>query len=90
MAMPGRAVSRSAIAGGVTSRAKISKTPTTWTASETEIASTTIKRIERSHTGTPLASATSLSTEANNNGRNIITTAASVTIPATSVTTTSV
>src|SRR5438105_4936758 len=84
----GRTVSRSAIAGGVTSSEKISSTPTTWTASETAIASTTMNAMLRKRTGTPRAAATSSSSEANSSGRYSPTTAASVTTPATSVTTT--
>ena len=69
MARPGVRQSRSAMAPGTTSRLKISSTPTTWTAAVTATARTRRKPTDRARTGTPRASATSSSSEANSSGR---------------------
>src|ERR1700682_6471580 len=65
----GRVVNLSAIAAGVTIKAKMSSTPTTCTASETATARMIMNATDRAATGTPRAAATSSSTEANSNGR---------------------
>src|SRR5437016_845769 len=69
MALPGRWVKRRAIAAGVTIRAKIRRTPTTWTASVTASARMAMNAMERAVTGTPLAAARVSSTELKSSGR---------------------
>ncbi len=70
-----------AAAAGVIARLKTSSVPTIWAASVTANAKTSKKSNPISLRGTPLASATSGSTEANNNGRYIISMAIVAPIP---------
>ena len=69
IAYGGWLVKRIAIAAGVTMRAKMSSTPTTWTASVTATARMAMKTIDSPVTGTPLALASSSSTEEKSSGR---------------------
>jgi hypothetical protein len=65
----GRAVIRSAVAAGVTTSANSSSVPTTWTAIVIVRARRTTNARPSARTGTPRASATAGSTEANTSGR---------------------
>ena len=67
----GREVSCIAAAAGATSSAKISSVPTIRTVIATDSARIRRKAIESAATGTPRASATSGSTDANTSGRPI-------------------
>ena len=58
-----------AAAAGAIARLRTSSVPTTCAAPVTVNARTTRKAIERTRSGTPRAAATSVSTEAKNNGR---------------------
>ena len=67
--MVGRTVILLAAAVGVMSRESTSRAPTSWTAMAVVRPSSTMKRMDRVRIGTPRARATSGSTEAKNNGR---------------------
>ncbi len=79
VARPGWAVRRSAVAPGVMRSVKISRTPTTWTASATAAASRSRNSTDIRRTGTPRASATIGSTVAKVSGRYMIARPAMVT-----------
>ena len=73
----GEDVTRMAAAAGVISRASTSRAPTIWMDSATLIPSSTMKPRARARTGTPRAVATSGSTLAKVNGRQMAASAAS-------------
>src|SRR5262249_32272212 len=69
MLRTGRAVISCAVAGGSTSRAKTSSAPVIWPASAAAAPSSRRNTVSSARDGTPLARATSVSTDANSSGR---------------------
>src|ERR1700761_8458660 len=69
IARTGRGVSMIAVAAGVTTSANNSSVPTACTAMVTDSPSSAMNVMDRTRTGTPLASATTALTELNSKGR---------------------